>query len=151
MKSILSWGVIAILLYAGYTYGRPYIEDLLAQQSSGDGSTSSGSGDDSVCVRSARKATEDFASKASRFSAPVDQAEWQSALSMSRGRVQKARDICRCNEPACSTASQALDQLDGLMHLYDRMLGSNDSSFNPANRLEGVYDTLERAAAQTGG
>lgn len=145
MKRILSLGVLALLLYLGYDYGRPYFDDLLAQQG-----VTGGGGDDSVCVRNARRTTEKFASSVGRLSPPIDPADWQSTLSMARGRLETTRNACRCSEPACSTTSKALDQLDELMNLYDRMIGSNDATFNPANRLESIYDALDRANQQTG-
>jgi hypothetical protein len=148
LNKIITWLVIAALAYFAYSYGRPYLENLTRSQSSA--SADAGDGGDGICVRSAQDATENFASKATRFSPPVDQAEWQSALSMSRGRLQQARDACRCSGSACESASRALDQLDDFMNQMDGAMAGGGSTFNPARGLDAIYNALERAEKQVG-
>jgi hypothetical protein len=144
--------VTAFLLYQGYQYAAPWIEERLEA----DGRSAFGSADDDEarCVAYARDAAHSLADSMRQFSQPpIDQQEWSSAFITFSSDVGAAESACRCPSVACDRAAEAVSELRDLSLSFDGVArgGSSSGITNPARQLESVYNLLAEAERLAGG
>lgn len=113
MKNIAFLVVLAVLLFLGYQYGRPALEDLGARIGIG----AAGSGTDAErCVAFAERTLEEFEAKARKWGEqPISVERWSGAYRLLEGRLQDAYDQCGCEQRSCRATDAALDSLSRLM------------------------------------
>ena len=143
MEKIIKLGLVAGLLYLGFTMGRPYIEGLIDTPAVGG----SGGGQ---CSSQINRARDNFADKMRDVTPPVNIERWNSGFAMSRGRVEQARDSCNCEGEGCAAGRDAVDALERLMREWDDSLQrSGAPPLNGARGLERV-DRLIGEAREKG-
>ena len=129
------------LIYALVVYGKPMIEDALADMDRIGGGGSGGS----PCVSAVERATEAFADSMKRFAEPpVTLESWRSARAITDGRIRNARQTCVCEGEMCKLADRALDQLESTADQMERNI-KDGNTFNPATGIERVYKLLDQA------
>ncbi len=146
MEKIIKWAILAAILYAGFVYGRPYIQDLIDGASVSGGGASGESSDAGACIRQIERARDSFAKAMAKASPPVAIESWNSSFAMSSGRLNQARDRCGCTGDACDAARDAIDALDDLMSEWDGAIQSDGTPpLNGARDIERIDDLLEKA------
>jgi hypothetical protein len=143
MDKIVKLLVFLVVVYLAYSVGLPWIKGLLGSSS---GTLRGDAGEEALCVGAAERAVDAFGERLSRFSPPIDADAWEAAVSRSRDEIAEAERGCGCAYEACREASRALSSLEDMVTDYDGSV--RDGRGIPANgarRLEGLYDTLERA------
>ena len=143
MERILKLAILVVVLWAGYHYGRPYLEGVMGDIG---GSGASGGGEAGDCIRMVERASDHFAGILRETTPPVDLERWRSSLAMSQGRLGQARTSCSCSGDACDLARSAIREIDGLMSSWDMSLSSNSSPpLNSARAFESIDSLLAQA------
>lgn len=142
MEKIFKLALIVVLLAVGYNFGKPYLEGLF------DEVDSLGTGGGS-CTRGIERARDNFASKMSKVTPPVQIERWNSDLAMSRGRLNQARTACECEGEGCDDARAALDALERLMTDWDDAIQREGAPpLNGARGLERVDELVQEAKSK---
>ncbi len=142
MERILKLALLAILLYGGYTFGRPYLEGFFDDIGLGAGGTDVGG----PCARQVMRARDSFANQIRDVAPPVDVARWGSRLGMSQGRLSQARSACTCAGEGCDAAREALDSLERLMRRWDDAIrNQGEPPLNSVRALDAIDELLTEA------
>ncbi len=109
MEKFFKLAIIVVLLYFGFTYGKPWIEQMLEMEAVGsDGS------DTSRCTRQIQRASAELASRVGRLSIPWTAEDWGSGNSFVQGQLNRAESACVCDEPGCDKGRRILQDLTAL-------------------------------------
>ncbi len=149
MKYLVRLGIVAVLIYTGLTYGRPWIEQLLADPNLGplSGTTAL----DLRCVELAERVQIDFGEMVREHGQPpIDGDRWAGALKLIEGRWARARSACDCDGDACTSAREGLEQLSSLMGAFDDGVRGGTPPYNAANLMERIDEQLGKARRQLG-
>jgi len=145
--------VVIALVYFGYTQVVPWIKSV------GGGSEGSGSAESafpdagaSRCIDLASRASSTLGSEMRRYAKPpVDLAEWGATVNKVEMKIYAADSECRCSEPGCSEARQAMSEIKSLLATFDGIVRGDTSGFsNPANQLQEADRLLEEARFAAG-
>lgn len=146
MGRLVGLVVLAVVLYQGYKYGRPWIEERLdmkrAEEPIGQERSQS-----ARCVDLAEQANRTFADMIRQFSKPpIDQQAWGAALISISGDIGAAESACGCGTAACDKAYSAVAELRSLSLTFDGVArGSARAISNPAAQVERIGELLEEA------
>ena len=143
MEKFIKLAIVVALLYFGFSYGRPWIEDLLDTEIVGaDGS------DSGRCLRQARRAVDEVAERIDRLgSPPYDVGGWERGRGLMQGEVNRAVGSCTCDEPACNQAQSVLGQLSSQIGEAGQLISRNRDLDHVSRSLEDLgrrLDGLER-------
>lgn len=118
MKNLVFLVILAVLLFLGYQYGRPALEDLGGRIGLGP----QGSGTDAQrCVAFAERTLDEFEEKAHKWGdEPIAVDRWAGAHKLLEGRLRDAHDQCGCEQRSCRVTDAALDSLSRLMEETNR-------------------------------
>lgn len=148
MRRLITLAVLVAAAYYGYTVGLPYLRENFdlggsseAEEAASDAAWS--------CVSQARAAAATVSDQLRDFAQPpVDRSLWAAALVHTAGELRDADDTCRCGEPACRPAAQALTQARRLLNQFDRAVQGDGAGFsNPAVYREEIDRLLDNAEA----
>lgn len=148
MGRIVQLVVLAVVLYFLVTEGWPWLQRELGRTGAAPRvAAGSGGGEQGPCLSRASGAADTFGDGLSRFSSrPVDTGAWMTFAGRVQQRISEARAACGCSHPACSRAAQAMDELGSVVYTMDGYVrGSAESTANPAQAMERVYDLLNEA------
>lgn len=150
MGRLIALIVFAVVLYQGYKYAGPWIEQRLAVERGG---SLTGADEESArCIDLARRATGGLSDSMAQFSRPpVNQQEWTSSFLAVSGDIGAADSACTCVSDACYRAAEAVSELRDLSLSFDGVVrGGSRGISNPARALERVYDLLDEADELSG-
>lgn len=150
MGRLVGLGVLAALLYLGFTQAKPWLEARFETLGLGDGAADGEMGLDgeaSRCLQFAEQANDTFAGLMRQFSRPpVRRQEWTSAFIAVSGEVSSAQAACACAEPVCAPAAEAMSELRELTLSFDGVArGSARGIGDPARRQERIEELLAEA------
>ena len=142
MKQIVTLAILAIVLFLAYSEGLPWIQQQMGGES-GDG----GGEAPARCVHQAERANDTFGDNVGRVFTPGgDPDAWDAFVERVRSETDDARSLCRCREPACEKATEAMDHLGELLDQYDeRFRSGGGMSSNPAQELLRMHRLLTEA------
>lgn len=150
LNRLITVAIVIGVAYVLLTKAVPMIFDQFSGTTvSTEGTASS---EDGRCVDQAVGANDLLTSTARQYGQPpVDVEAWSDAQWEIESQIQSAASACGCMSDACRTASEAIDEMRGLLSNLDGMVRGNSPGFaNPANQQERIYKLLNRAQTAAG-
>ncbi len=144
MGKILKVAVFALLIYVAIKEVPPLVDKVSEM---GEGlSRKGGSVSQGDCVPAAEAASESFTNEMRNYTKPpFDLDAWDLSMERVREYVYEAESKCSCGRDSCVRATQALDELNGLIDEFDNSLRGEGMPLNPARSQETIGRMLKRA------
>lgn len=144
LRTLVKLLLLAALVIAVWRYGPSTLRRLQGNGASGPPGAEAGPGE---CIAAAEQASEVVGEVAYEFN-PGSLEVWRAAETEARQAIAGAREICFCEGTACRRVEQALDELEGVLAAYRRMMDSPGGAFvNPASSHERALQLLAEAQA----
>ena len=148
LRTLLRWLAVAGCAFLVWQVASPWVRGKLPSSAPGRARSEVpvGSLDEGwECVRGAELANERLAALTSSLPRALDD-ERREILEEGRDLIRAARPECRCTATPCDLATKALDELEEIVGIYDRMaLGDRAAVANPATHRARAVSLLEQA------
>ena len=145
LSRIVKWIVIAAILFFGWKFAGPKLQNALSSSSSEE----SEGGTETPCVSAAAQASETWGSGIGRFVNANDSTAWSTFRGTVEGRIGAAESACSCSEQSCETARAAMRDLRGIVSDLDDAFRSNSSPpTDLVQRQESVDNQIDAAREQ---
>ena len=144
MKKIIGLAVMIAVAVFLWKEGRPWIERQINQLGISEDDTPT-----VTCAAQAESASLAWGSGIGRFvNPPVDESAWNAFRSRIDGQILQARGYCKCSEPSCARARQALGELEDLVRSFDAAVrNGSPPGMDAVTRQESLDLKIEEAMA----
>lgn len=154
MAKIVRLVILLVVAFVAYDYGWPWLQAELARKGKIKTTIISDfDGDDVMdsgvhrCLVLATDANQSFGAGIGKFiGEQPNRGDWMGFAGRVQQQTAVAASACDCLGEGCAIASEAMTELESLIHETDGLVrGSSETFSNPANRQEKIYDLLAQA------